>query len=374
MPKAAFIYSDALAQHVLREDHPLQAKRLRMTYELLQAYRAFEHPDALLVEPRPATLDELLRVHSPEYIKAVESISKGEERYDPARFNFSLYGDNPYYPGMYKASLLSTGATMTAAGLVVKGDVPIAFSISGGLHHAARDHASGFCVFNDPAVAIGWLVEQGLRVAYVDIDAHHGDGVQNAFYDTDRVLTISLHESGTYLFPGTGGVEEIGEGKGKGYSVNVPLSPYTGDEVYCWGFDEVVPPLVSAFQPDVLVAQLGVDAYRSDPLAHLQLTTNGYGYLVQEVLQLAPRVLALGGGGYDLSAVSRVWALEYGQMLGLDWPDDVPAAFAQEYDVRTLRDQGSERNEPRVDEQTLNFARQSVEGIKRLVFPIHGLS
>jgi len=181
MPKAAFIYSDALAHHVLREDHPLQAKRLRMTSELLQAYRAFEHPDALLVEPRPATIDELLRVHSPEYIKAVESISKGEERYDPARFNFSLYGDNPYYPGMYEASLLSTGATMTAAGLVLQGDTPIAFSISGGLHHAARDHASGFCVFNDPAVAIAWLVEQGLRVAYVDIDAHHGDGVQNAF-------------------------------------------------------------------------------------------------------------------------------------------------------------------------------------------------
>jgi len=161
---------------------------------------------------------------------------------------------------------------------------------------------------------------------------------------------------------------------GKGYSVNMPLSPYTGNEVYCWGFDEVVPPLVAAFQPDVLVAQLGVDAYHRDPLAHLQLTTNGYGYLVRELLQLAPRVLALGGGGYDFVAVSRVWALEYGQMLGVDWPDDVPTAFAQEYDVRTLRDKGPERNEPRVDEQTLSFARQSVEGIKRLVFPIHGLS
>src|SRR3990172_3929661 len=191
MPKVAFVYSDQLSRHVLREDHPLQARRLRLTYELLESYGAFQHPDALLVAPSPATEAELLLIHAPEYIEAVEGISRGESHFDPARYNLSAYGDNPPYPGMYEASALSTGASLVAADLLLEGRARVAFSISGGLHHAAWDHASGFCIFNDPAVAIAHLVGRGLRVAYVDIDAHHGDGVQNAFYDTDRADHLS---------------------------------------------------------------------------------------------------------------------------------------------------------------------------------------
>jgi len=253
VPKAAFVYNDAMSRHVYREDHPLRPHRLRLTYELLEAYQAFQHPDSLLVDPREATEAELDLVHSAEYVKAVKAISGGDKSVDAARYNFSEHGDNPPFPGMYEAAVLSTGGSLIAAKLVLDGTVPIAFNASGGLHHAARNHASGFCIFNDPAVAIAWLVQQGLRVAYVDIDAHHGDGVQNAFYDSDQVLTISFHESGRWLFPGTGDVAELGAGAGKGYSVNLPLYPYTSDEVYLQSFEELVPPLITRFRPDILV-------------------------------------------------------------------------------------------------------------------------
>ena len=176
MPQAAFIYSDQLSRHVLRADHPLKAIRLRMTNELLQAYGAFELPDAILSEPRPATVEELLPVHNQEYVEAVHGISDGDVSIMAERYGFSPLGDNPAFPGMYEAAMLATGASHVAAELVAAEAVPVAFNISGGLHHAAQGRASGFCVFNDPAVAIAALRQQGMRVAYVDIDAHHGDG------------------------------------------------------------------------------------------------------------------------------------------------------------------------------------------------------
>ena len=280
--KAAFVYHDDMSRHTLRGDHPLKAERLRHTYDLLDAYHAFEDEGSLLVKPRPATEQEIRSLHEGEYVKAVRSFSRGEREYDPARFNCSSGGDNPIYDGMYEAAALSTGASLVAAELVDAGWTAVAFNISGGLHHAARGHASGFCVFNDPAIAIISLIGRGLKVAYVDIDAHHGDGVQDAFYDTDRVMTISIHESGAFLFPGTGSVEENGVGAGKGYSVNLPLYPYTDDDTYIWAFREVVPPLVEAYKPDVLVTQLGIDSYHSDPLAHLLLSSRGFGEAVAE--------------------------------------------------------------------------------------------
>ena len=283
MPRAAFVYDDRMGRHELRRGHPMRPVRLRYTYELLQGYGAFEHSDALLVSPRDAAEEELRWLHTPEYIAAVRRLSAGEGAAEAQRFNFSLEGDNPHYPGMYDAAVLSSGATLLAAELVAGGTVDCAYNISGGLHHAAAGYASGFCVFNDPALAIHYFLRRGLRVAYVDVDAHHGDGVQDAFYGDDRVLTISVHESGRYLFPGTGFVGEVGEGRGRGYAVNLPLFPYTGDEVYLEAFREIVPPLLRGFAPDVLVAQLGIDSYHSDPLTHLQLTTEGFVAVVREL-------------------------------------------------------------------------------------------
>ena len=175
--QAAFVYDDALSRHELRRDHPMRPVRLQHTFDLLQAYGAFDQDTSLLVPPRPASEEELRWLHSLDYISAVRSLSLGLSGYDPSRFNFDSQGDNPVYRGMYDAASLSTGASVVAAELVASGQVDVAFNISGGLHHAAADHASGFCVFNDPAVAINYLLQQGLRVAYLDIDAHHGDGV-----------------------------------------------------------------------------------------------------------------------------------------------------------------------------------------------------
>lgn len=331
MPTAAFVYADALSQHVLRDDHPMKPHRLRMVYELLDAYGVFQRPEAVVLAPRPATDAELLRVHDAGYVDAVRRLSARETVANAGRYGFSARGDNPVYPGMYEAALLSTGASLVAAEAVASGAAPMAFSISGGLHHAMADRASGFCTFNDPAVAIAWLVAQGLRVAYVDIDVHHGDGVQALFYDTDRVLTVSLHESGHYLFPGTGETWEDGSGEGRGFAVNLPYYPYTADALWLDGFEAVVPPVVQAFAPDVLVAQLGADTHFSDPLAHLQVSTHGYLQAVRRLLELCPRVVALGGGGYNLSSVTRMWVLAYAAMLGLDLPDTIPQGYRDRY-------------------------------------------
>ena len=376
MPNAAFVYEDALSQHVLRSDHPMRPIRLRHTYELLSAYGAFDGDASLLIDPRAATEAELEWVHTRDYVAAVRSLSAGlapAQALQPERFGFSEQGDNPVYPGMYDAALLSSGATLVAAELVAEKRVDAAISISGGLHHAAPTHASGFCIFNDPAIAIRYFLDRGLRVAYVDVDAHHGDGVQDVFYPDDRVLTISIHESGQYLFPGTGFVSEAGVGDGVGYSVNVPLFPYTEDELYLWAFREVVPPLIRAFAPDVLVTQLGIDSYHSDPITHLQLTSRGYVEVIREFAKLGLPWLALGGGGYDVGAVARCWSLAYGVMLGVEWPDRIPEAVSGQYPSTNLRDTVAMDVPDNMRQQARQYLEDGVANLRREVMSKHGL-
>ncbi|MBI3742867.1 MAG: acetoin utilization protein AcuC [Chloroflexi bacterium] len=327
-----------------------------------------------MVEPRYATDGELAWFHSPEYIAAVKSISAGEHKHVPERYNFSDHGDNPPYDGMYEAACLSTGGSLVAAQLVADGEADVAFNVAGGLHHAARANASGFCIFNDPVIAIEYLRRRGLRPMYIDIDCHHGDGVQAAFYDTPEVMTISMHESGKYLFPGTGEVEELGSDGGRGYSVNVPLAPYTGDDVFRWAFDQVVPPLVRAFEPDVIVTQLGIDTHFNDPVTHLQLTVEGHGAIVNSLGNLCPRWVALGGGGYDISAVARGWSLDYGIMMGVDLPDGIPAAYDKRYGLKQLRDGEGPVFPNEAVARTHAFAEDSVSKVQRLIFPIHHLA
>jgi len=373
MRRAAFIYQDALSQHQLRSDHPMRPVRLRYTYELLQEYGAFDHPEAVLLDPRAATEEELAWLHTPEYVSAVKTLGSGTGGVDAAQFGFSGRGDNPVYPNMFEAAALSTGGSLLAAEMVASGEVGAAFNISGGLHHAAAGHASGFCVFNDPALAVHYFLNRGMRVAYVDIDAHHGDGVQEAFYADDRVLTISVHESGQYLFPGTGAVAELGEGPGRGYSVNLPLYPYTADDDYVAAFSEVVPPLVRAFAPDVLVTQLGIDSYHSDPLTHLQVTTEGYVESVRQLARLGLPWLALGGGGYDVNAVARAWTLAYGVMLETDWPDQLPIGFAREHGAGRLRDELSPEVPSNIKVEVRRHLEETVGAIRQQIFPLHGL-
>ncbi len=371
--RAAFVYHDALSRHVLRDDHVMVPTRLRYTYELLESYGAFSLPNALFVEPRRATEEEIETFHARDYVNAVQSLSRGESVYNPADYNFSDHGDNPVFPGMYEASTWSTGASLTAAEMLAEGRVEAAFNCSGGLHHAMPNRASGFCVFNDPVIAIKYLLERGFRVAYVDIDAHHGDGVQHAFYDSDQALTISLHQSGDYLFPGTGFVGEMGAGKGLGYSVNLPLYPYTNDEIYLWALNSVVVPLVKAFNPDVLATQLGMDPHFRDPITQLGLTVQGHARLVEELGKLCPRWLAFGGGGYDVSAVARGWTLDYGVMLGEEWPDEIPQEYRERYGLSLLRDAEGPRVDPSILSRARRFAEEGAREVENRIFPIHGL-
>jgi acetoin utilization protein AcuC len=372
MTKATFICSPDLWQRGHGASHPLRPERLQRTYELLAAYGAFACPEpcrrdsqeSVLMQPRQATPEELGLFHTEEYIEAVRSLSQGEERVNPRRYNFGP-GDNPVFPEMYETEALKVGSTLVAAELVTSDQAEVAFSFSGGMHHASPANASGFCVFNDAAVAIHWLLQKGLRVAYVDIDAHHGDGVQDAFYETDRVLTISLHETGLYLFPGTGFVEQMGRGAGRGYAVNLPFAPYTDDEIYLWAFEEIVPPLVRRFQPDVVVSQLGVDTHYRDPLTHLCLTTAGYASAVTTIKELASRWLALGGGGYDIDVVARSWTLAYGVMSGQEFPDDLPSVYAEKYGEGHLRDHEKPSIPSELREQARRYAEAGVAALGR---------
>ncbi len=358
MRKAAFVHSPGYWQAGHGPNHPMKPERLQRTYALLSAYDAFAAENSRLVPARMATEEELGLFHTREYVDAVRRLSAGDARVPAWRYGFGA-GDNPVFPGMYETEGLKTGGSLVAAELVVSGQVDVAFNYAGGMHHAGPARASGFCVFNDPAVVISWLAQRGLRVVYIDIDAHHGDGVQDAFYDSDQVMTISLHESGRYLFPGSGFVRERGEGKGEGFCVNVPLPPYTFDEPYVWAFREVVVPLMRRFAPDVVVSQLGADVHRSDPLTHLMLSSAGYVAVVEMIAALAPRWIALGGGGYAIAAVPRLWTLAYGVMSEQVFPDELPAAYAATYESGTLRDQIP----PSLDEQEERVVRRQVESV-----------
>jgi acetoin utilization protein AcuC len=339
--------------------HPLRPERLRDTWEMLQAYCAFDPPNVRVVSPRLPSEAELATFHTPEYIEVVRCLSQGQRSaIHPARYNFGP-GDNPIFAGMFESEGLKVGAALVGVELLLNNEVDVAFSFAGGLHHAGQDFASGFCIFGDGAIAIHRMLQAGWRVAYIDIDAHHGDGVQDAFYNDPRVLTISFHESGRYLFPGTGATDELGEGAGRGFSVNVPLLPYTDDNAFIWAFDQLVPPLLERFKPDAVVAQLGVDAHWRDPLTHLALTTHGFEALFRRIQLLAPRWLAVGGGGYDGTVVPRAWTLAWGVMSGQTFANTLPDEIAARYRPALLHD-----NEPApLSTQQRQLARMGAEEV-----------
>lgn len=326
--RTAFIYTDRYADYDYGLAHPMKIVRLKLTYELVKAYELLSLPSMRLVETRDATEDELSLFHSRDYLDALKRASKGLPGGDAFMYGLGP-GDNPLFEGLWEWSLLATGASIQSAQLVVGKEVDIAFNIAGGLHHALSDRASGFCYVNDPVIVILWLLDRCKRVAYIDIDAHHGDGVQRAFYETNRVMTISLHESGKFLFPGSGFEYEMGKGEGEGFSINVPLHPFTDDGIYLWAFEEVVPPLIGRFKPEVIVTQLGVDTFYSDPLTHLCLTTNGFTKVIEKLQGLSIPWIALGGGGYEVANVAKAWTLAWAMMNGVELEDEIPQTFKE---------------------------------------------
>lgn len=371
MRQTAFLYDRALSSAELELFNLTRPTRLQYTYDLLESYGAFRVPGSRVIAPRDVSESELLSFHTREYIEAVRGISRGDRRFNPHRYNFSEHGDNPPYAGMYEAAVGAVGGSLAAAELVAQGKLDAVFNVTGGLHHAEPHCASGFCIFNDVVIAINYLLGQGARVAYVDIDAHHGDGVQRAFYGTDQVLTVSLHEWGHILFPGSGDTDEIGEGAGAGHSVNVPLAANTDDEAYLWAFREVALPLVERFNPDVLVTQLGCDTHFLDPLTHLCLTTHGYSAVLKGLRALSKPWVALGGGGYDVAVAARCWALAYGVLMDRDWPDEIPAQYQDLYGLKRLRDSEGPEVAASVRAHARRFAEKRVQEVKKLVFPYH---
>lgn len=306
------VWDQAFAAYNFGPSHPMAPLRCDLTMRLAGDLGVLSHA-GVTVAGAPGATDELLGlVHTPEYIEAVRRVGSGRVREDLAHGLGTE--DNPAFLGMHEASAAVAGATVAAARAVWSGEVEHAVNIAGGLHHAMPDSASGFCVYNDLGVGIADLLSRGAqRIAYVDVDVHHGDGVERIFWDDPRVLTISLHESGRALFPGTGWAQEIGGSGAEGSAVNVPLPPGTGDQGWLRAFHSVVPQLLEEFKPEVLVTQQGADTHFLDPLAHLTLSLDGQRLTYQALHTFAHRYaggrwVAVGGGGYEIvDVVPRAW-------------------------------------------------------------------
>ncbi len=337
------VWDDALTAYDMGEDHPLRPVRLELTIALAGELGILTRPGVSVAPPIAATDDVLALVHDRDYIAAVKAAPDDLLGRLAQRYGLGT-SDNPVFAVMHEAAALATGATVQAAQAVWAGTHQHAVNIAGGLHHAMAGRASGFCVYDDPAVGIAWLLAQGAqRVAYVDIDVHHGDGVQAAFYGDPRVLTVSMHESGRYLFPGTGFAAETGTGEGTGTSVNVALPPGTGDEQFTRAFDAVVPSVLRAYRPQVLFTQLGCDTHHLDPLAHLELTLSGQRHAHQALHSLAHelcegRWVATGGGGYALvDVVPRAWTHALAEMTGAPVAGRTPSGWHETVQRRTGR-------------------------------------
>lgn len=378
--RAALIWSDIPPRYDFGPEHPMKPQRVLLTVSLIRSCGLVDSDEVAVLPRDEFSTDDVLRLHSEQYVEAVMAASERPD--DLLGLEFGLgFGDNPAFAGMHQASLEVCGASVAAARAVWEGKVRHAFNPAGGLHHAMRNLASGFCIYNDPAAAIDWLLDHGVRrVAYVDVDTHHGDGVQAFYYNDPRVLTISVHESGQYLFPGTGFTREVGEGDARGTSLNVPLEPGTTGEVWLESFDAIVPAALDAFDPEVLVTQLGCDTHVTDPLAHLALTTTDYTTIASRLHRLAHehadgRWVAVGGGGYQIvRVVPRAWTIYFAELSGGQLPHELPWDWLHEAEemthVRpptTFEDEPVHVN-PERTQRTRTAARDAVEALKRQAF------
>jgi acetoin utilization protein AcuC len=379
--RAVVVWDDALLGYDLGSWHPLNPVRLDLTIRLARSLRVLDGMQPLA--PVPATDEELHTVHSDDYVAAVKQASRGYVGHGLGT------PDNPVFHRMHEASALVAGGSLMAAEEILAGRTARAVNIAGGLHHAMRDHASGFCVYNDCALAIRRLLDGGVsRVAYVDIDVHHGDGVQEAFADDRRVLTISLHQHPATLFPGTGSSTDIGAPGAEGSAVNMPLPPGTGDDSWLRAFHAVVPALLRAFQPEVLVTQHGADTHVEDPLANLALSVDGQRAAHRALANLADttaggRWLALGGGGYSLfRVVPRSWTHLLGVLLDrevepnaavpADWTA-YAATVARGTELPTSMTDGAVPRWTPWDRTGETEVDRAIQETRRAVYPLHDL-
>ena len=374
--KTALVHSEAWKRFDYGPQHPLRMERLGLTWRLMQAYDLASLPQAMVRAPEPASEEAIAVYHGTDYLEMLKVANSGRAPAAAARFGLGP-GDNPVFPGLWDAAQLCAGGSILAADLILSGEAERVFHFAGGLHHAMPSRASGFCYVNDAVLAILRFRARGLRVLYIDIDAHHGDGVQHAFYGDPNVLTISTHERGDYLFPGTGFVEETGSGAGVGYSVNLPLEPFTDSDVYLPAFEQIVPPLFGAFRPDVVVAQLGIDSHRTDPLTHLALDIQGFTRAVSRITELSPKLVCLGGGGYDLPNVARAWTAAWAVLNEIELAPALPASFEADMErYEFLTDTLWDPPDPLPAERRVRaqeFVQRQIDAVRRTIFPTHKL-
>jgi len=328
------------------------------------------------VAPEPAERIILKKFHSARYLHALKTAAEGKFNAEALNMGIGM-PDCPVFEGLYGYAVLAAGATLTGAKLIASGAAQIAFNPSGGFHHAGPERASGFCYINDVALACIILAEQGKRVLYLDVDVHHGDGVANAFYDRCDVMTISFHESGRMLFPGTGFEDEIGTGAGCGYCINVPLPVGTYDQAYMKAFKTLALPLIGAFNPDVIVFELGADGLAGDPLAHLYLTNNVYADIINHLLSFDKPILTTGGGGYNIDNTARAWALAWSVLCGADSSEDMNLGAGGVLLETTdwqggLQDRALAVSSQQRDTVT-RAIEHTIEAVKANVFALHGL-
>jgi len=360
MRKAAFIHSPQMEKFVYPPQCPFNVSRAGETRRILDSIGLLSGKTNFEVPPEPADRIVLKKFHSARYLRILSQAANG--KFDAEALYMGIGSpDCPIFKDMYNYSVWACGATLTAVKLILDGSADAAFNPSGGLHHAKPQRASGFCYLNDVALGCLILAQAGKKVLYLDVDVHHGDGVQNAFYDRNDVMTISLHQTGRTLFPGTGFEDEIGIGKGTGYSVNLPFPIGTYDQAYIKAFDAIALPLINAYNPDVIVFELGADALAGDPLAHLYLTNNTYADIINKLLTFKKPILMTGGGGYDFENTTRAWAYAWSLFCGADSKKQVKLK-----DVKFAISESQRASVEPVIEKT-------IETIKKNIFPIHGL-
>jgi acetoin utilization protein AcuC len=379
-----FIYSDDLLNYKFNSHHPFNQFRLKLTLDLLIKLGAIDA--ASIVPPKMATDEELALIHDKSYIQAVKLAGSGALAPETAE-NYGLgTEDTPIFPNMHEASSYLVGGTLTAVDYVMSGKVKHALHLGGGLHHGFRGKASGFCVYNDSSVAIKYIQEKyHARVLYVDTDAHHGDGVQWSFYDDPNVCTLSIHETGRYLFPGTGSITERGQGSGYGYSFNIPLDAFTEDESWLDAYRTSLREIAAFFKPDVILTQNGADSHYYDPLTHLSASMKIY----REIPKLAHEIahtycggkwIAVGGGGYDIwRVVPRAWAHIWLEMTeNSNCSGSLPASWVEEWQIRAPVSLPTTWEDP-IDlypaiPRKAEITEKNLQTVERALYPIRGQS
>ncbi|MBT3381758.1 MAG: acetoin utilization protein AcuC [Lentisphaerae bacterium] len=375
-PKKVFIHSPELDLYPYPPECPFNTSRAGRTHGIAKSMGLLAGADRSVISAPPAERNVLEMYHTADYLDALASAP--ERQIDQRLFDMGLGTmDCPVFPGVYEANALACGGTVKGAQLIADREATVVFHPAGGLHHAFPDRAAGFCYMNDIVLACMVLADAGRRVLFLDVDVHHTDGVQEAFYAREDVLTISMHESGRTLFPGTGFEGDIGVGSGEGYTVNLPFPADTYDDIYLEAFMEVVVPLVEAFEPDVLVVEAGADALAGDPLAHLCLTNNVYVDIIEALLAAGKPMLVTGGGGYNIENTVRAWALLWSCLCGDRGHDDMMAGMGGVMLGSTdwhggLRDRLLAPS-PETREVVAADVGAMVEKVKQNVFPRHGL-